>query len=190
MLVLEALGTARARGLVLEALGTARARGAAILGEIIGYGSTSDAYHIVAPHPQGRGAAAAMRRALADARLEAEDVDYINAHGTATPLNDTMETYAIKHALGETAYNIPVSSTKSVTGHAMGATAAMEAVFSVMAIRDQVAPPTINLTDPDPACDLDYIPNEAREMSIRHVVSNSFGFGGHNAVLVFKAFED
>jgi 3-oxoacyl-[acyl-carrier-protein] synthase II len=176
--------------LVLEALGTARARGAAILGEIIGYGSTSDAYHIVAPHPQGRGAAAAMRRALADARLEAEDVDYINAHGTATPLNDTMETYAIKHALGETAYNIPVSSTKSVTGHAMGATAAMEAVFSVMAIRDQVAPPTINLTDPDPACDLDYIPNEAREMSIRHVVSNSFGFGGHNAVLVFKAFED
>ncbi|MEO0563219.1 MAG: beta-ketoacyl-[acyl-carrier-protein] synthase family protein, partial [Chloroflexota bacterium] len=125
--------------LVLEALETAMARGANILAELIGYGATSDAFHIVAPHPEGRGATAAIRKAMADARVEAEDLDYINAHGTGTLLNDTMETYAIKHALGETAYNVPVSSTKSVTGHAMGASGAMEAIFSVMALSEQVA---------------------------------------------------
>ncbi len=174
--------------LVLESLQHAQQRGAAILAEIVGYGASSDAYHMVAPHPEGRGAAIAMRRALADAHVETEQVDYINAHGTATPLNDGMETLAIKTVFGEGAYNIPVSSTKSMTGHAMGATAAMEAVFSVMALREQVVPPTINLVTPDPACDLDYVPHEARPIPLTHVMSNAFGFGGHNAVLVFKRF--
>lgn len=174
--------------LVLEEMEHAKARGATILAEVVGYGASSDAFHIVAPHPDGKGAIAAIQAALNDAHLNVEDVDYINAHGTATRLNDPMETYAIKHAFGEEAYNIPVSSTKSVTGHAMGASAAMEAVFCVLALRDQIAPPTMNLEAPDPACDLDYVPNQAREMPLNHIVSNAFGFGGHNAVLVLKRF--
>ncbi|MFO7320095.1 MAG: beta-ketoacyl-ACP synthase II [Chloroflexota bacterium] len=174
--------------LVLEELEHARARGANIYAEIVGYGSTSDAYHITAPHPQGLGAAAAIRMALEDACLDPSDIDYINAHGTATSLNDVMETLAVKEALGEHAYRVPMSSTKSMTGHAMGATAAFEGVFAILALRDQVAPPTINLTDPDPQCDLDYVPNEAREMPLKTVMSNSFGFGGHNVSLIFRAF--
>ncbi len=170
--------------LVLEELETAKARGAHILAEIVGYGATSDAFHATAPDPEGKGASKALRQALADARLNPEDIDYINAHGTATALNDVMETKAVKQVFGEHAYNVPMSSTKSMTGHAMGATAAFEAVFSVMALCDQVAPPTINLTEPDPECDLDYVPNEARDVQMRYVMSNSFGFGGHNVSLI------
>lgn len=174
--------------LVMEELEHARARGASILAELIGYGSTSDAFHITAPDPEARGAAAAIRAALEDACLNLTDVHYINAHGTATSLNDVMETKAMKMVFGEQAYRVPMSSTKSMTGHGMGATAAMEAAFSVLAIRDQIAPPTINLDEPDPECDLDYVPNTAREMPIKTVMSNSFGFGGHNVSLIFKAF--
>jgi beta-ketoacyl-acyl-carrier-protein synthase II len=173
--------------LVLEALETAQARGAQIYAEVVGYGSTVDAFHITAPHPEGIGATAAIRAALDDAGLNPEQIDYINAHGTGTQLNDVIETKAVKRALGEAAYRIPMSSTKSMTGHAMGATAAMEAVFSVLALRDQIAPPTINLIEPDPECDLDYVPNQAREMALTHIMSNSFGFGGHNASLILKA---
>jgi beta-ketoacyl-acyl-carrier-protein synthase II len=173
--------------LVLEALETAQARGAQIYAEVVGYGSTVDAFHLTAPHPEGIGATAAIRAALDDAGLNPEQIDYINAHGTGTQLNDVIETKAVKRALGEAAYRIPMSSTKSMTGHAMGATAAMEAVFSVLALRDQIAPPTINLIEPDPECDLDYVPNQAREMALTHIMSNSFGFGGHNASLILKA---
>lgn len=174
--------------LALEELEVAKARGARILGEMVGYGSTSDAFHITAPDPEAKGAARVIRMAMDDARVTMTDIDYINAHGTATSLNDVMETKAAKMVFGEHAYNIPMSSTKSMTGHGMGATAAMEAGFAVLAIRDQVAPPTTNLTEPDPECDLDYIPNQAREMPISTVMSNSFGFGGHNVSLIFKAF--
>ena len=176
--------------LVLEELEAAKARGANILAEIIGYGSTSDAHHITAPHPEGIGAASAVVRALDDAKLNPQDIDYINAHGTGTGLNDVMETKAIKHVFGEHAYNVPMSSTKSMTGHAMGATAAFEAVFSVLALRDQVAPPTINLGEPDPECDLDYVPNTARELPMQVAMSNSFGFGGHNVSLIFRTYEN
>ncbi len=176
--------------IVLEALEIARARGATILAEIVGYGTTSDAFHITAPEPEGVGASAAIAMALADAHLSPLDIDYINAHGTGTSLNDVMETKAVKRVFGEHAYKVPMSSTKSMTGHGMGATAASEAAFSVLAIRDQIAPPTINLDTADPECDLDYVPNVAREMPIRCVMSNSFGFGGHNASLIFKAFKD
>ncbi|MCY4525758.1 MAG: beta-ketoacyl-ACP synthase II [Anaerolineaceae bacterium] len=172
--------------LVLEALEVARKRNATVLAELAGYGSTSDAFHSTAPDPEGRGAAAAITFALRDAGLEAKDIDYINAHGTATRLNDVMETKALKLALGASAYEIPVSSTKSMTGHAMGATAAMEAVFSILALRDQLAPPTINLNEPDPDCDLDYVPNETRELPLTRVMTNAFGFGGHNASLIFS----
>jgi beta-ketoacyl-acyl-carrier-protein synthase II len=175
--------------LVLEELESARARGANILAEIIGYGSTSDSYHVTAPDPEGVGASAAIRQALDDAQLNATDIQYINAHGTATALNDVMETKAVKRVFGDHAYEVPMSSTKSMTGHAMGATAALEAVFSVMALHDQIAPPTINLHEPDPDCDLDYIPNQARAIAMTHVMSNSFGFGGHNASLIFKAWK-
>lgn len=174
---------------VLESLEHAQARGATILGEIVGYGSTSDAFHITAPDPQAGGAILAIQAALTDAGLNPEDIHYINAHGTATALNDVMETYAVKKVFGEHAYRVPMSSTKSMTGHGMGATAAMEAIFSLLAIRDQVAPPTTNFNEPDPACDLDYVPNEARSMPISCVMSNSFGFGGHNVSLIVKAFE-
>lgn len=175
--------------LVLEELEAARARGAHIYAELVGYGSTSDAFHITAPEPEGRGAAAVIRMALEDAGVTPEDIDYINAHGTATSLNDVMETKAVKAVFGEQAYKVPMSSTKSMTGHAMGATAAFEAIFCILALRDQVAPPTINLNEPDPECDLDYVPNTARQMPIHYAMSNSFGFGGHNVSLIFKAIQ-
>jgi beta-ketoacyl-acyl-carrier-protein synthase II len=175
--------------MVLEELESARARGANILAELVGYGATSDAFHVTAPEPEGVGATEAIRLALADARLNPDAVHYINAHGTATQLNDPMETRAVKRAFGEQAYSIPISSTKSMTGHAMGMTAAIEAIFCVLAIRDQVAPPTINLHEADPDCDLDYVPNAARDLPIRAVMSNSFGFGGHNSSLIFKKFD-
>lgn len=176
--------------LVLEELEFAKARGANILAEIIGYGATSDAFHITAPHPEGLGASMAIQNALDDAGLNPTDIDYINAHGTATELNDLMETKAVKRIFGEHAYKVPMSSTKSMTGHGMGATAAMEAGFVILSLRDQIAPPTINLIEPDPECDLDYVPNEARSVAMRHVMSNSFGFGGHNVSLIFKTFEN
>src|SRR5574341_39319 len=176
--------------LVLESLEHARERGAVILAEMIGYGSSADAHHITAPTEDGSGSANAIRRALDDAQLSPSDIDYINAHGTATPMNDEAETRAIKLALGDAAMRIPVSSTKSMTGHMMGATGAVEAVFCVQAIRDSIAPPTINYHEKDPACDLDYVPNEARQMKIKTAISNSFGFGGHNTVLAIRAFTD
>ena len=174
--------------LALEELEHAKARGATIHGEIVGYATNSDAFHITAPQPDGLGAAHALRMALADAAMTGEDIDYINAHGTGTGLNDAMETKAVKAVLGERAYKIPMSSTKSMTGHGMGATAAMEAIFSLLAIRDQVAPPTINLDEPDPECDLDYVPHTARPLPISAVMSNSFGFGGHNVSLILRRF--
>ncbi len=175
--------------LMLEDMEHAQARGADILGEMVGYAATADAYHITAPHKQGVGGTAAMRQALDVAGLNIEDVDYINAHGTATMLNDASETKAIKTTFSERAYDIPISSTKSMTGHMMGATGALEAVFCVEAIRTGIVPPTINYETPDPDCDLDYIPNEAREIPIEVAISNAFGFGGHNTVLAFKKFE-
>lgn len=178
-----------AGALVLETLEHARARGAQILGEIVGYGQTTDAFHITAPAEGGEGAARAMRIALQDAGIEPDAVDYISAHGTATELNDKYETMAIKAALGEAAYQVPVSSTKSMTGHIMGATGAIESIFCLLAIRDQILPPTINYETPDPDCDLDYVPNEPRPATVRVALNNAFGFGGHNGVLVFKAFE-
>ena len=177
-----------AGALVLETLDHARARGAQILGEIVGYGQTTDAFHITAPAEGGEGAARAMRMALQDAGIEPAAVDYISAHGTATELNDKYETMAIKAALGEAAYQVPVSSTKSMTGHIMGATGAIESIFCLLAIRDQILPPTINYETPDPDCDLDYVPNEPRPGTVRVALNNAFGFGGHNGVLVFKAF--
>jgi 3-oxoacyl-[acyl-carrier-protein] synthase II len=175
--------------LILESLEHAQARGATILGEVAGYGTTDDAHHISAPAENGAGAAMSMKVALQNAKLETTDIDYINAHGTSTPLNDKSETAAIKTVFGEQAYNIPVSSTKSMTGHLLGASGAIEAVFCILAIRDEVLPPTINYSTPDPECDLDYVPNEPRKASPRHVMSNSFGFGGHNATLIFSRFE-
>lgn len=176
--------------LVIESLEHAKARGATILAEIAGYGQTTDAYHITAPAEGGTGAAAAIKLALADAGLRPEDVDYVSAHGTATQLNDASETAAVKLALGEHAYQIGISSTKSMTGHIMGATGAIESIFCTLAIRDHIMPPTINYETPDPACDLDVIPNHARQAPVRVCVNNAFGFGGHNAVLVFKAYQD
>lgn len=177
-----------AGALVMESLEHAQARGAAILAEVVGYGQTTDAHHITAPAEGGQGAARAMRKALADAGLQPEDVDYISAHGTSTPLNDSSETAAIKAALGEYAYDVAVSSTKSMTGHIMGATGAIESVFCTLAIRDQILPPTINYQTPDPNCDLDYVPNTARPARVRVCMNNAFGFGGHNAVLIIKEF--
>lgn len=175
--------------LVLENLEHALERGATILSEIVGYAQTTDAHHITAPAAGGEGAARAMRKALADADLQPEAVDYINAHGTSTPLNDASETAAIKSVFGDHAYHLAVSSTKSMTGHIMGATGAIESVFCTLAIRDQVLPPTINYDTPDPDCDLDYVPNEARPARVKVCVNNAFGFGGHNAVLVIREFE-
>jgi len=174
--------------LVLESESHARQRGANILAELAGYAATADAFHVTAPAEDGAGGAHAMRLALLSAGVNDEDVDYINAHGTATPLNDLSETRAIKAAFGEQAYNIPVSSTKSMTGHMMGATGALEAMFCVMAVRQDVIPPTIHYATPDEECDLDYVPNQARQQPVRVALSNSFGFGGHNAVLVIKKF--
>ncbi len=176
--------------MVLETLEHALKRGAVPLAELIGYGSTNDAYHIAAPLDTGEGAAAAMRAAFADANIQPSDVDYINAHGTSTSLNDPIETAVIKEVLGEHAYNVPVSSIKSMIGHTLGAAGAIEALASIQAIRAGIVPPTINYEFPDPKCDLDYVPNVAREANIRVAVSNSFGFGGHNSVLVFRKYED
>jgi 3-oxoacyl-[acyl-carrier-protein] synthase II len=172
--------------LVLEALEHARARGARILAEVVGYGTTCDAHHITAPSPGGVGGAEAMRLALADARLEPEAVDYVNAHGTSTQANDSNETAAIKASLGEHARNTPVSSTKSMTGHLLGGSGGIEAVASILAIGHNLVPPTINYHTPDPACDLDVVPNQAREHAVHVVLSNSFGFGGHNVCLAFR----
>ncbi len=174
--------------LIIESLSQAKARGATILGEIVGYGQTTDAYHITAPSEGGIGAAKAISKALADAGLQPADVDYVNAHGTATPLNDSHETMSIKAALGEHAYDVAISSTKSMTGHIMGATGAIESIFCLLAFRDQVLPPTINYETPDPECDLDYVTNKARPAEVKVAVNNAFGFGGHNAVLIFKSF--
>jgi 3-oxoacyl-[acyl-carrier-protein] synthase II len=174
--------------LVLESESHAKARGATIYAELAGYGSTADAYHVTAPHENGEGGAAAIRQAIASAGANLEDVGYINAHGTATQLNDLSETKAVKAAFGELAHKIPISSTKSMTGHMMGATGALEAVICVRAIRDSVLPPTIHYQTPDPQCDLDVIPNEAREKKIDLAISNAFGFGGHNAVLAIRRY--
>lgn len=175
--------------LILERERHARARGAVILAELAGYAATADAFHVTAPSEDGAGAAAAIRLAIETAGVLPEQVGYINAHGTGTPLNDAAETQAIKRAFGEQAYKIPVSSTKSMTGHMMGATGALEAIFCVQAVREGVLPPTINYHTPDPACDLDYIPNQAREKKIEVAISNALGFGGHNAVLVIRRYE-
>ncbi len=174
--------------LVLETESHARKRGANILAELAGYGSTADAFHVTAPHEKGEGGASAMRMALDAACANVDDLGYINAHGTGTPLNDKSETLAIKVAFGEKAYQIPVSSTKSMTGHLMGATGAVEAVFCVKVVREGVLPPTIHYETPDPDCDLDYIPNQAREKNVDLVISNAFGFGGHNAVLAIRKY--
>lgn len=175
--------------LILEELDHARARGANILCELVGYGATDDAHHISAPAENGAGAAMSMKLALEDADLQVTDIDYINAHGTSTPLNDKSETAAIKTVFGEQAYNIPISSTKSMTGHLLGASGAVEAAFTILAMRAGIVPATINYRTPDPECDLDYVPNQPRELAIRRAMSNSFGFGGHNATLVFGQFE-
>jgi beta-ketoacyl-acyl-carrier-protein synthase II len=174
--------------LILETLDHAKARGAEVLAELIGYGSTVDAHHITAPAVDGEGGAAAMKNAMSIAKLDPHDVDYVNAHGTGTRLNDVAETLAIKTALGEHAHDVLISSTKSMTGHLMGATAALEALFCVKAIRENVVPPTINLREPDPECDLDYVPNQARERTVRVAMTNALGFGGHNAVLALREF--
>ncbi|MBT9612500.1 MAG: beta-ketoacyl-ACP synthase II [Burkholderiales bacterium] len=171
---------------VLEEYERARARGAKIYCELAGYGMSSDAYHMTAPLEDGSGAARAIRNAMQSAQLRVEDIQYINAHGTSTPLGDIAETKAVKLFFGEHAQKLAVSSTKSMTGHLLGAAGGIEAVFTVLAIRDQIAPPTANLADQDPACDLDYVPNTARKMNIDAALSNSFGFGGTNATLVFK----
>jgi 3-oxoacyl-[acyl-carrier-protein] synthase II len=173
--------------LVLEEREHAIGRGATLYAEVAGYGMSSDAYHITLPRPGGVGAARAMQAALDDAGVAASEVDYINAHGTSTPANDVTETAAIKIVFGEDAYSVPVSSTKSMTGHLLGGAGALESLVCILAIRDGVIPPTINYEYPDPECDLDYVPNTAREAPVRTAITNSFGFGGHNVSLVFRA---
>ena len=170
---------------VLEDYDHAKARGAKIYGEVLGYGMSGDAWHITQPDPEGDGAQRAMKMALRNAKLGPEDISYINAHGTSTPLNDRTETAALKRALGEYAYKIPVSSTKSAIGHTLGAAGAIESIFCLLAMRDDILPPTINYETPDPACDLDYVPNTPRKADVRVTLTNSFGFGGHNATLIF-----
>ena len=174
---------------VLEELEHAQARGATILAELIGFGMSGDAYHITSPPADGEGARKCMAAAMLDAGINPEDVDYLNAHGTSTPVGDKGETFAVKRAFGDAARGLAVSSTKSCTGHLLGAAGAVEAIFSILAIRDQVLPPTINLDNPDPDCDLDYVPNTARDAIVRTAVSNSFGFGGTNGSLIFRAFD-
>jgi 3-oxoacyl-[acyl-carrier-protein] synthase II len=176
--------------LVLESLDHAKTRGARILAEITGYGSTNDAYHVSAPAPDGSGASLCMQMALDSGELKENDIGYINAHGTGTVLNDKSETKAIKTVFKREAYNVPVSSTKSMTGHLLGAAGALEAVLCVMSIIDGLLPPTINYETPDPDCDLDYIPNKARQATIDHAMSNSFGFGGHNASIILSRFTE
>ncbi len=174
--------------LILEDLDYALQRGATILAEIIGYGATSDAFHIIQPEPNGESAVTAMRLAMERAGIQPEDIDYINAHGTATVLNDRTETHVLKKVLGKAAYRIPISATKSMTGHLIGACGALEAMICIMAINHGQIPPTINLEHPDPECDLDYVPNHARAKVVNVALSNSFGFGGHNSVLVFRRY--
>ena len=175
--------------LILEELEHALARGAKIYAEVAGYGLSSDGYHMAAPPEDGNGASRCMQMALKDAGMRPEDVDYINAHGTSTPLNDVVETRAIKTAFGDQAYKLAISSTKSMTGHMLGGAGGIEAVFTALTIKHQIAPPTMNLENPSPECDLDYVPNQARKMKIRAAMSNSFGFGGTNAVLIMKQYE-
>jgi 3-oxoacyl-[acyl-carrier-protein] synthase II len=176
--------------LILEELEHALARGADIYAEVTGYGLSSDAYHIAAPPEDGEGAVRCMRMALKDANLAPEDVDYVNAHGTSTPLNDRCETLALKTVFGEHASKLAISSTKSMTGHMLGAAGGIESVFTALSVKEQIAPPTINLVEPSPECDLDYVPNTARKMEIRNAISNSFGFGGTNAVVAMKRFDE
>jgi len=175
--------------LVLEELEHAKSRGVDIIAEIVGYGSTDDAYHITAPAPDGEGAAKAMQLAIEDAGIRSEDIDYINAHGTSTPYNDKFETIAIKTVFGEHAYKLAVSSTKSMTGHLLGAAGGIEAVICALALQEGYIPPTVNFKNPDPDCDLDYVFNQGRARDIRYAMSNSFGFGGHNATIVLKKYE-
>ncbi|MFS0824173.1 beta-ketoacyl-ACP synthase II [Bacillus sp. 1P02SD] len=175
--------------LVLEELEHALARGAHIYAEIVGYGATGDAHHITAPAPGGEGGARAMRQAIADAGLTPSDVDYINAHGTSTDYNDKFETAAIKEVFADHAYKVAISSTKSMTGHLLGAAGGVEAIFSILAIKEGIIPPTINYETPDPECDLDYVPNKAREQEVNVALSNSLGFGGHNATILFKKYQ-
>jgi 3-oxoacyl-[acyl-carrier-protein] synthase II len=172
--------------LVLEELEFAQRRGANILAEVVGYGMSADAFHVTSPPDNGDGAYRVMRNALLDAKLEPHEIDYINAHGTSTEVGDRAETQAIKRTFGAHAYRVAVSSTKSMTGHLLGGAGGLEAGITVMAIRDQVAPPTINLDNPDPMCDLDFVPHHARRLKIEHALSNSFGFGGTNGCLIFK----
>jgi 3-oxoacyl-[acyl-carrier-protein] synthase II len=174
--------------LVLETESHARKRGANILAELAGYGATADAFHVTAPHEHGAGGAAAMRMALDSAGATVDDLGYINAHGTGTSLNDQSETRAVKDAFGEKAYQTPISSTKSMTGHMMGATGALEAIFCTQVVREGILPPTIHYQTPDPECDLDYVPNQAREKKVVLAISNAFGFGGHNAVLAIRKY--
>jgi len=174
--------------MVLEDADHALERGAPILAELISYSTTSDAFHLTQPSPNGEGATRALKLALERGGLEPSDIDYINAHGTATPLNDRTETRAIKNAFGEYAYRIPISATKSMTGHLFGAAGSIEAMICILALNHGVVPPTINLTHPDPECDLDYVPNKARSLEVKTAVSNSFGFGGHNSVLIFGRY--
>lgn len=175
--------------LILERLDQALARGARIYAEVLGYGVSSDAYHVSAPDPEGTGAALAMRRAIADAGLTPEDIQYINAHATATPIGDPAEVVAIKKVFGPRAYEIPVNATKSMIGHLLGAAGAVEAIATIMTMQDGILHPTINYETPDPACDLDCVPNEARKAHVDIALSNSFGFGGQNACLVFGSWE-
>jgi len=175
--------------LIIEELEHAKSRGAKIYAELIGFGMSGDAYHITSPPEDGEGARKCMTAAMNDAGIDPAEVDYLNAHGTSTPVGDKGETHAVKRAFGNAAESLAVSSTKSCTGHLLGAAGVVEAIFSILAIRDQVLPPTINLDNPDPECDLDYVPNTARDAKIRTAISNSFGFGGTNASLVFKAFD-
>ncbi|UTR11131.1 beta-ketoacyl-ACP synthase II [Evansella sp. LMS18] len=175
--------------LVIESLESAQKRGARIYAELVGYGATGDAHHITAPAPEGEGGARAMKQALEDAGMRPEEITYLNAHGTSTEYNDKYETMAAKNVFGEHAYNLAISSTKSMTGHLLGAAGAVEALFSVKAIEEGIIPPTINYETPDPECDLDYVPNKARQQEVKAVMSNSLGFGGHNATLVFRKYE-
>lgn len=174
----------------MESLSSAKERGATILAEVVGYGANSDAYHMTAPNPDGSGAGEAIKMALAQAEIQAEEVDYVNAHGTSTPTNDTGETVAIKYALGEHAYKIPISSSKGHFGHLLGAAGGVEAIAVVKALQEGFVPATLGLENPDPECDLDYVPQKGRSADLSYALSTSLGFGGHNAVLLFKRWED
>jgi 3-oxoacyl-[acyl-carrier-protein] synthase II len=176
--------------LILESLEHAQARGARIYAEMAGYGMSGDGYHMTSPPPDGEGAARCMQAAITDAGIRPDQIDYINAHGTSTPLNDLYETRAIKMMFGDQAYKIPISSTKSMTGHLLGGAGGIETVFTVLVLQHGILPPTINLDHPDPECDLDYVPNVARKAKVEYAMSNSFGFGGTNAALILKQFRE